>query len=84
MEKILSFPSSSMGVKLNSSGFLAPPESAGWYGVALWQVERLETIHSAADWGDLDYLLIDLPPGTRISPHFPEEQESDGTFNFPP
>jgi ATP-binding protein involved in chromosome partitioning len=51
------------GVKLMSMGFLVDPEQA-----IIW---RGPMIHSAirqfleeVEWGDIDYLIIDLPPGT--------------------
>lgn len=51
------------GVKLISIGFLAPPESAVvWRGPMA--SAALKQFISDADWGELDYLLIDLPPGT--------------------
>ncbi len=60
-DKIL--PHEAYGVKLMSMGFLVPPDQA-----IIW---RGPMIHNAirqfiqdVQWGDLDYLLIDLPPGT--------------------
>lgn len=51
------------GVKLISIGFLAPPDSAVvWRGPMA--SSALKQFISDADWGDLDYMLIDLPPGT--------------------
>lgn len=51
------------GVKLMSIGFLAPPESAVvWRGPMA--SSALKQFISDALWGDLDYLFIDLPPGT--------------------
>lgn len=51
------------GVKLLSIGFLTPPESAVvWRGPMA--SSALKQFVSDADWGELDYLLIDLPPGT--------------------
>lgn len=34
------------------------------YGVVVWQVNALKQLIGDADWGELDYFLIDLPPGT--------------------
>mmetsp|Transcript_184783 Transcript_184783/g.586175 ORF Transcript_184783/g.586175 Transcript_184783/m.586175 type:complete len:407 (-) Transcript_184783:232-1452(-) len=50
------------GVKLMSLGFLSPGDYAAVRGpIASGIVQRLLTeIH----WGDLDYLLLDMPPGT--------------------
>jgi ATP-binding protein involved in chromosome partitioning len=56
-------PVEQYGVKLISIGFLAPPDSAVvWRGPMA--SSALKQFFSDADWGDLDYLLIDLPPGT--------------------
>jgi ATP-binding protein involved in chromosome partitioning len=56
-------PIEQYGVKLMSIGFLAPPESAVvWRGPMA--SAALKQFFSDALWGDLDYLLIDLPPGT--------------------
>jgi ATP-binding protein involved in chromosome partitioning len=51
------------GVKLVSIGFLTPPESAiVWRGPMA--SSALKQFISDVEWGELDYLLIDLPPGT--------------------
>jgi ATP-binding protein involved in chromosome partitioning len=51
------------GVKLVSIGFLTPPDSAVvWRGPMA--SSALKQFFADALWGDLDYLLIDLPPGT--------------------
>ena len=56
-------PLQQYGVKLISIGFLTPPESAiVWRGPMA--SSALKQFISDADWGELDYLLIDLPPGT--------------------
>ena len=56
-------PIEQYGVKLMSIGFLAPPESAVvWRGPMA--SAALKQFFSDALWGELDYLLIDLPPGT--------------------
>ncbi|HSE59278.1 MAG TPA: Mrp/NBP35 family ATP-binding protein [Nitrospiraceae bacterium] len=56
-------PAENHGVKLISMGFFVPEETA-----VVW---RGPMVHTAIQqffrdvlWGDLDYLLIDLPPGT--------------------
>ncbi len=56
-------PAENYGVKIMSIGFLVPPGRA-----LIW---RGPMLHSAirqflgdVDWGELDYLIIDLPPGT--------------------
>jgi ATP-binding protein involved in chromosome partitioning len=56
-------PIEQYGVKLISIGFLAPPDSAVvWRGPMA--SSALKQFFNDADWGELDYLLIDLPPGT--------------------
>jgi ATP-binding protein involved in chromosome partitioning len=56
-------PLEQYGVKLISIGFLAPPESAVvWRGPMA--SSALKQFISDTLWGDLDYLFIDLPPGT--------------------
>jgi len=56
-------PLEQYGVKLMSIGFLAPPDSAVvWRGPMA--SSALKQFISDAIWGELDYLLIDLPPGT--------------------
>lgn len=56
-------PIEQYGVKLISIGFLTPQDSAiVWRGPMA--SSALKQFFSDADWGALDYLLIDLPPGT--------------------
>jgi len=56
-------PIEQYGVKLMSIGFLAPPEDAVvWRGPMA--SSALRQFLGDTRWGDLDYLLIDLPPGT--------------------
>ena len=57
------FPLDKFGLKLMSMGFIVDPDQA-----VIW---RGPMIHKAVtqflgdiDWGQLDYLIIDLPPGT--------------------
>lgn len=61
--KNLIVPLEQYGVKLISIGFLAPADSAVvWRGPMA--SAALKQFISDAIWGDLDYLLIDMPPGT--------------------
>ena len=60
-------PAESHGVKLISMGFFVPEDTA-----VVW---RGPMVHTAIQqlfrdvlWGELDYLLIDLPPGTGDAP----------------
>lgn len=56
-------PIQQYGVKLMSIGFLSPPDSAVvWRGPMA--SSALKQFLGDTVWGDLDYLLIDLPPGT--------------------
>ena len=55
------------GVKLISTGFLSPPDKP--------MIMRGPMLHSAirqfftdVDWGRLDYMIVDLPPGTGDAP----------------
>ncbi|MFT6867668.1 MAG: ATP-binding protein involved in chromosome partitioning [Cyclobacteriaceae bacterium] len=61
--KNLIVPILQYGVKLMSIGFLSPPENAVvWRGPMA--SSALKQFLGDTVWGDLDYLLIDLPPGT--------------------
>jgi ATP-binding protein involved in chromosome partitioning len=56
-------PIEKYGVKLLSVGFFIQPEDAVvWRGPMA--TSALKQLISQGDWGELDYLLIDLPPGT--------------------
>lgn len=61
-------PIESHGVKLMSMGFLLPnPEDpVVWRGPML--AGALKQFINDVAWGDLDYLLVDLPPGTGDIP----------------
>ena len=61
--KNIIIPVEQYGVKLISIGFLTAPDSAVvWRGPMA--SSALKQFFADADWGELDYLLIDLPPGT--------------------
>ena len=61
--KPVMIPVESYGVKLVSIGFFAPGSQAVvWRGPMA--TKALNQIVKDSHWGDLDYLLIDLPPGT--------------------
>jgi ATP-binding protein involved in chromosome partitioning len=56
-------PAESYGVKMMSMGFLAKPgQPLIWRGPMLNSAIR--QFLSDVEWGELDYLIIDLPPGT--------------------
>jgi len=62
-EKNMIVPIEQYGVKLISIGFLSPSDSAiVWRGPMAGSA--LKQFLADADWGELDYLFIDLPPGT--------------------
>ncbi len=51
------------GVKLISMGFLIDPDQAViWRGPMIQKT--IQQFVGQVEWGDLDYLLVDLPPGT--------------------
>jgi ATP-binding protein involved in chromosome partitioning len=56
-------PLDQFGVKLMSMGFLNPGDKPlVWRGPMLHSV--IQQFLRGVDWGELDYLVIDLPPGT--------------------
>ncbi|WP_017301326.1 Mrp/NBP35 family ATP-binding protein [Nodosilinea nodulosa] len=56
-------PLEAHGIKLMSVGLLAAPDHPlAWRGPVMHKIIT-QFIHEV-DWGELDYLLIDLPPGT--------------------
>jgi ATP-binding protein involved in chromosome partitioning len=56
-------PLSKFGVKLNSIGFLVEPEKALiWRGPMA--SSALKQLLTDTEWGELDYLIVDTPPGT--------------------
>ncbi len=59
----LIIPLERYGVKLLSIGFLVDKDSPVlWRGAMATQA--LKQLINEADWGELDYFLIDMPPGT--------------------
>jgi ATP-binding protein involved in chromosome partitioning len=56
-------PLEAHGIKLMSVGLLAEPDHPlAWRGPVLHKI--ITQFIQDVEWGDLDYLLIDLPPGT--------------------
>src|SRR5438105_2520565 len=56
-------PLEQFGVKLMSMGFLSPGDKPlVWRGPMLHSV--IQQFLRGVDWGELDYLVIDFPPGT--------------------
>ena len=61
--KNLMVPVESYGVKLLSIGFFAAADQAiPWRGPMA--TRAMSQMFSDTDWGDLDYMIVDLPPGT--------------------
>lgn len=60
-------PAEAHGVKVMSMGFLVKPgQPLIWRGAMLHSAIR--QFLSDVEWGELDYLIIDLPPGTGDAP----------------
>jgi ATP-binding protein involved in chromosome partitioning len=56
-------PPSNHGVKLMSMGFLLEGDQPViWRGPMI--MKTIQQFFNAVEWGQLDYLLVDLPPGT--------------------
>jgi ATP-binding protein involved in chromosome partitioning len=56
-------PAESHGVKFMSMGFLMPADKALiWRGPMLHKA--IQQLFTDVRWGELDYLIVDLPPGT--------------------
>jgi ATP-binding protein involved in chromosome partitioning len=56
-------PPTAHGVRLMSMGFLLEGDQPViWRGPMI--MKTIQQFVSAVDWGELDYLLVDLPPGT--------------------
>jgi ATP-binding protein involved in chromosome partitioning len=61
--KTVIIPEEQYGVKLLSIGFFVKPEQALiWRGAMA--TNALNQLINDADWGELDYFIVDLPPGT--------------------
>lgn len=61
--QIANFPLSKFGIKLMSIGFL-PDAGKGVLLRGPMVAKWVATFLTQIDWGDLDYLVIDMPPGT--------------------
>ncbi len=56
-------PAEAHGVRFMSMGFLLPPEQALiWRGPMLHKA--IQQLFTDVRWGELDYMIVDLPPGT--------------------
>ncbi|MBI4443753.1 MAG: Mrp/NBP35 family ATP-binding protein [Acidobacteria bacterium] len=57
------FPVNAYGVKVISAGFFIRPDQAViWRGPML--AKLIDEFLTSVTWGELDYLIVDLPPGT--------------------
>tara|TARA_Y100000992_G_scaffold16438_1_gene9534 strand:- start:3941 stop:4987 length:1047 start_codon:yes stop_codon:yes gene_type:complete len=74
-DKNLIIPVEQYGIKLVSMGLLVPKDKAIiWRGPMA--SSAMKQLIADVDWGDLDYLIVDLPPGTSdihitLSQNFP-------------
>jgi len=74
-DKNLIIPIEQYGIKLVSMGLLVPKDKAIiWRGPMA--SSAMKQLIADVDWGDLDYLIVDLPPGTSdihitLSQNFP-------------
>ena len=61
-------PKTSLGIEVMSVNLLLPSEDDPviWRGPVVGQV--IQQFWNEVVWGDLDYLLVDLPPGTSDAP----------------
>src|SRR5438045_2663284 len=56
-------PLTNHGVKVISVGFISPGDRPlGWRGRMLHSI--IKQLLQQVEWGDLDFLIVDLPPGT--------------------
>ena len=68
-------PIEKFGIKLLSIGFFTDPnQPIPWRGPMV--STAIKQLFNDADWGDLDYLVVDLPPGTgdvhiTVAQHYP-------------
>ena len=61
--KVLIIPAERYGVKILSIGFVVNKEKAVLWRGAMAS-NALKQLINEADWGELDYFIIDMPPGT--------------------
>ncbi len=83
-------PTSPTGIGVVSLGTLFPEPSAVEFGTVAsgsshtWRATQeftvLRQLLAAMNWGELDYLLVDLPPGTERLPQFAELLGPEAVF----
>lgn len=73
-------PLMNYGIKAMSMGFLVPPQRAvAWRGLLVQKA--LQQLLFEVDWGELDYLVIDMPPGTGdVQLTIAQQLEVDGAI----
>lgn len=73
-------PVESSGIKLISMGFLVKEDSAlAWRGPMI--TKSLNQLLFSTYWGELDYLIVDMPPGTGdIHLSFAKSSPIDGVY----
>lgn len=77
-------PLSNYGVKSMSMGFLLPDESAPVVWRGLMVMKALQQLLHEVDWGGLDVLVLDLPPGTGdVQLTITQQVELDGMTDLP-
>ena len=60
-------PLENYGIKLMSIGFILDSEAPTiWRGPMV--MKALEQMFNGVEWGELDYLVVDMPPGTSDAP----------------
>ncbi len=60
-------PSEVAGIKVMSVGLLVPPGTPViWRGALV--TKAIQEFLTNVDWGELDYMIVDLPPGTGDAP----------------
>lgn len=74
------YPIERQGLKLMSIGFMVPEDQAlVWRGPMLFKA--MDQFFRDVAWGDLDYLFIDLPPGTGdVALTIAQKVPVDGAF----
>lgn len=76
-------PLTNYGIKAMSMGFLVPDSSPiVWRGLMV--MKALQQLLHDVDWGGLDVLVLDLPPGTGDTQlTITQQVVVDGTTSFP-
>ena len=62
-DKGMIVPLERYGIKVMSIGFWWMKKMQ-WYGVGQWQAVHIRQFVTDVFWDELDYLVVDMPPGT--------------------